>query len=125
MITINRFTFKIIIDKHFCLYVFIMITIKGLLSKFISINSSIVSHILIYFFKSCLSFTMMDIVAFPSNFVTYPVICESLIHIGLIISLSLYPIKYLNEFLLPYGSFFETNILLTLMFSILFIALFL
>ena len=46
-------------------------------------------------------------------------------HNGLITSLSLYPIKYLNEFLLPYGSIFETNILLTLMPSILFIALFL
>ena len=30
------------------------------------------------------------------------------------ISLSLYPIKYLTEYLLPYGSFLETNILLTL-----------
>ena len=35
-----------------------------------------------------------------------------------------YSIKYLNEFLLPF-LFFETNILLTLMSSILFIALFL
>ena len=39
-------------------------------------------------------------------------------HNGLIISL--YPIKYLNEFLVPYGSFLETNILLTLMTSIFF-----
>ena len=46
-------------------------------------------------------------------------------HNGLIISLSLYPIKYLNEFFVPYGSFLETNILLTLMSSILFIFLYL
>ena len=42
-------------------------------------------------------------------------------HNGLIISLSLYPIKYLNEFFVSYGSFLETNILLALMSSILFI----
>ena len=64
---------------------------------------------------------MKDIVAFSSNFLAYPVICGSLIHNGLITSLTLYPIKYLNEFLLPYGSFLETNILLTLMSSIVFI----
>ena len=68
---------------------------------------------------------MKDIVEFSSNFLAYPVICRSLIHNGLITSLSLYPIKYLNEFLLPYDSFVETNILLTSMSSILFIALFL
>ena len=37
----------------------------------------------------------------------------------LITLLSLYPIKYLNEFFKPYGSSLETNILLTLMSSIL------
>ena len=68
---------------------------------------------------------MNDIAAFSSNFPPYPVICGSLILIALMISLSLYPIKYLNEFLVPYGSFLETNILFTLMSSILFIALFL
>ena len=68
---------------------------------------------------------MKDIVAFSSNFLAYPVICGSPIHNGLITSLSSYPVKYLNEFLLPHGSFLETNILLTLMSSILFIALFL
>ena len=39
-------------------------------------------------------------------------------HIGLITSLSLYPIKYLNEFFIPYGSSQETNILLTSILSI-------
>ena len=68
---------------------------------------------------------MTDIIAFSSNFLTYPVICGSPMHNGLIISLLLYPIKYLNEFLLPYASFLETNILLTSMSSILFIVLFL
>ena len=34
-------------------------------------------------------------------------------------SLSLYPRKYLNEPYLPYGSFLETNILLTSMSSVL------
>ena len=34
------------------------------------------------------------------------------------IQLSLYPIKYLNELFVPYGSFLETNILLILMLSI-------
>ena len=43
---------------------------------------------------------------------------------GLIISLSLYPIKYLNELFVPYGSSLETNILLTLMSSILVTLLF-
>ena len=60
---------------------------------------------------------MKEIVAFSSNFLAYPVICGSLMHNGLMISLSLYPIKYLNEFLLSYGSFFGTNTLLTLMSS--------
>ena len=32
---------------------------------------------------------------------------------------SLYPIKYLSEFFVPYGSLLEINILLTLMSSIL------
>ena len=45
-------------------------------------------------------------------------------HNGLITSLSLYPIKYLNEFFVPYGSSLETNILLTSMSSILFASLF-
>ena len=45
-------------------------------------------------------------------------------HNGRIIPLSLYPIKYLNEFFMLYGSFLETNILLTLTPSILFIFLF-
>ena len=36
-------------------------------------------------------------------------------HNGLITSLSLYPIKYLNEFFVPYGSSLETNIFLTSM----------
>ena len=40
-------------------------------------------------------------------------------HNGLITSLSLYLIKYLNEFFAPYGSSLETNILLTSMSSIL------
>ena len=40
-------------------------------------------------------------------------------HNGLITSLSLYPIKYLNEFFVPYGSSLETNILLKSMPSIL------
>ena len=36
-------------------------------------------------------------------------------HNGLIASLSLYPIKYLNEFFVPYDSSLETNISLTSM----------
>ena len=42
-------------------------------------------------------------------------------HNGLITSssLSLYPIKYLNEFFVPYSSSLETNILLASMSSIL------
>ena len=40
-------------------------------------------------------------------------------HNGLTTSLSLYPIKYLNEFFVPYGSSLETNILLTSISSIL------
>ena len=71
--------------------------------------------------RSCLFFTIKDNVAFSLNFLAYPIICGSLMHNGLIISLSLYPIKHLTEFLLPYGSFLETNILLTSMFSIVFV----
>ena len=36
-------------------------------------------------------------------------------HNGLITSLSLYPINYLNEFFVPYDSSLETNISLTSM----------
>ena len=43
---------------------------------------------------------------------------------GLIISLSLYPIKYLNGLFVPYGSSLETNILLALMSYILVTLLF-
>ena len=66
---------------------------------------------------------MKDIVAFSSNFLAYPVICGNLIHNGLITSLSLYPIKYLKFFFVPYGSLLETNILLTSMSSVLYILL--
>ena len=100
---------------YFCLYVFIIVTINKLTFKFIFINPSIVSHILVHFFKSCLFFTMKDIVAFSSSFLAYPVICGSFMHNGLILSLSLYPIKYLREFFVPYGSFLETNMFLTSM----------
>ena len=67
---------------------------------------------------------MKDIVAFSLSFVAYPVLCGSLIHNSLITSLSLYPIKYLRKFLLPYGSFLETNILLTSLSSVLYILFF-
>ena len=46
-------------------------------------------------------------------------------HNGLTTSLSLYPIKYLNDFFVPYGSSLKTNILLTSMSSILITILFL
>ena len=46
-------------------------------------------------------------------------------HNGLITSLLLYPIKYLNEFFVPHGSSLETNILLTSVSSILVTFLFL
>ena len=68
---------------------------------------------------------MKDIVAFSSNFLAYPVTCGSIIHNGLMISLSLYPIKYLREFFVPNDYFLEANILLTLMSSVLYIFLFL
>ena len=68
---------------------------------------------------------MKNIVAFSSNFLAYQVICGSVMYNGLIISLSLYPVKYLNEVLLPHGSFLESNLLLTSIPSILFLALFL
>ena len=61
---------------------------------------------------------LKDIVPFSLNFLAWPVICGRLTHNGLITSLSLYPIKYLNEFFVPYGSFLETNILLTSISSI-------
>ena len=48
-----------------------------------------------------------------------PVICGSFMHNGLITSLSLYPIKYLNEFFVPDGSSLETSVLLISMLSIL------
>ena len=46
-------------------------------------------------------------------------------HKGLISSLSLYPIKYLNDLFVPYASSLETNNLLTFMSSILVTFLFL
>ena len=46
-------------------------------------------------------------------------------HNGLITSLSLYPIEYLNELFVPCGSSLESNILLTPMSSILVTFLFL
>ena len=45
-------------------------------------------------------------------------IMKSFMHNGLISSLSLYPITYLNELFLPYDSFLEINILLTSSLSI-------
>ena len=56
---------------------------------------------------------MKDIVPFSLNFLENPVICGSFMHNGLIILLSMYRIKYLRKFFVPYGSFLETNILLT------------
>ena len=58
------------------------------------------------------------------NALIKPVILESFKHNGLITSLSLYPIKYINELFLPYGTFLETNILLTSISSMLNIFLF-
>ena len=55
----------------------------------------------------------------------YPVVCEINKYNGLITSLLLYLIKYLNELYLPYCSFLDTNILLTSISSILNIFLFL
>ena len=52
------------------------------------------------------------------------VICESLKYNGLITSLPFYPVKYLNVLFMPYGSFLETNILLTSISSILNLFLF-
>ena len=57
--------------------------------------------------------------------ITIIVICESFKYNGLITSLSLYPIKYLNELYSPCFSFLETNILLTSISFILDIFLFL
>ena len=62
---------------------------------------------------------LKDVVVLPSNFLTQSVICGSLTHNGLITSLSLYPIKFFNEFFVPYGSSLKTNILLIPISSIL------
>ena len=67
---------------------------------------------------------MKDILVFSLHFLAYPVICGSLIHNGLITSLSLYPIKYLNEFLLPYDSFLETNIIYVNVFNVIYLFVF-
>ena len=58
-------------------------------------------------------FLFLFLFLFSSNLLIQPVMCESSKYNGLITSLSLYPIKYLNELYLPYFSFLETNILLT------------
>ena len=73
----------------------------------------------------CLLLILKEVVVLPSNFLTWPIICGSLMDNGLITSLSLHPIKYLNELFVLYGSSLETNILLTSMSSILALFLFL
>ena len=42
----------------------------------------------------------------PSKHLTYPIILGSFIHSGLITSSSLYPMKYVIDLFVPYGSFF-------------------
>ena len=70
------------------------------------------------FFNNLWSLILKNIVLLPSKFLTYPSICGSFMHNGMIASSSLYPIKYLKVFLDPYGSYLETNILLASMLSI-------
>ena len=65
------------------------------------------------------------IAALRPNVPREPIIRGSFMENGLMTSLSLYPIKYLNEFFVPYGSYLEANILLTSVSSILVTFLFL
>ena len=64
-----------------------------------------------------MSLILKDIVVLLSKFLIYPIICGSFMHNGLMTSLSLSPIKCLNEFFEPYGSSLGTNISLTSMSS--------
>ena len=59
-----------------------------------------------------LSLTLRDIFLLLSKHLAYPIIQGSIINNGLMLSLSLYPMKNLNDFLLPQSSLLETNILL-------------
>ena len=63
--------------------------------------------------------TLKQIVSFSSEYLAYPTIRGSFIYIVLISLLSLYKIKYLITFFVPYDSFLETNILVTSISSIL------
>ena len=73
--------------------------------------------ILVYFFNNVLSITLKDIVLLLSECLIQPIIWGSFMHKGLM-TLSLYLMKYLTDLFVPYDSFFETNILSTLMSSI-------
>ena len=101
---------------YFCLYVFITITTNRV-TFFIKL--------LIFFlnfkqiFLTFLSWmTFKDIVLLVSKCLAYLIFWGSSIYNGLL-SPSLYQMKYLNEFFLPCGTFFESNILLTSLLSIL------
>ena len=69
-----------------------------------------ISYLESYF--SFLSIALKDIVLLLSEHLTYSIIWASDIYRGPITSLSLCPMKYLIGLFVPYGSFFETNILL-------------
>ena len=97
------------IRPYFCVYVFIIITINRVTIKFIKLLT--LSHILVPFFNSSLSVALKDIVLSLSKYLTYPIIWGSFIHNCLMTSSSLYPMKHLSEFFVPYDSFFEINIL--------------
>ena len=84
------------------------------MSKLFSLIFHFFFHISLYFLKSCMSLIVKEIVIlFLSNWLIEPVVCEINKYSSLMIPLSLYSIKYLNELCLPYCSFLATNILLT------------
>ena len=71
-----------------------------------------------YSFNSLLSLTLKDIVLLLSKCLTGPIISGDFVNNDRMTSSSLYPMKFLDGFFVPYDSLFETNISLTSMSSI-------
>ena len=103
-----------ILSSNVFIFIFMYLSLSpsiGSLSNFTSSKSLTYFHISVYVFNSLLSIALKYIVLLLSKHLTW-----SFIRSGLIASSSsssssssLYPMKYLIDLSVPYGSYFETN----------------
>ena len=101
-----------ILSSNFFIFIFMYLSLSpsiGSLSNFTSSKSLTYFHISVYVFNSLLSIALKYIVLLLSKHLTWSFIRSGLIASSSSSSSSLYPMKYLIDLSVPYGSYFETN----------------